>query len=53
MIFIDETGTVLNVIANAEPFTEDPRPSEGVALAVLEVQVVMDKTTQVVQVMVV
>lgn len=37
MIFIDETGTVLNVIANAEPFTEDPRPSEGVALAVLEV----------------
>tara|TARA_R110000751_G_scaffold12683_16_gene43438 strand:- start:56 stop:538 length:483 start_codon:yes stop_codon:yes gene_type:complete len=37
MIFIDETGEVLNVIANAEPFTEDPRPSEGDTRAVLEI----------------
>ncbi|MDF2232152.1 DUF192 domain-containing protein [Albimonas sp. CAU 1670] len=37
MIFLDETGVVLNVIANAEPFTEDPRPSEGDTRAVLEI----------------
>lgn len=37
MVFLDAEGRVLNVIANATPFTDDPRPSEGAARAVLEI----------------
>jgi hypothetical protein len=37
LIFLDPQGRVLNVIAEAEPFSEEILPSEGEALAVLEI----------------
>ncbi|MEM6422329.1 MAG: DUF192 domain-containing protein [Pseudomonadota bacterium] len=37
IIFVDETGTVLNVAENTVPFSEAPIPSDGDAAAVLEV----------------
>ncbi len=37
MIFLDEAGRVINVIASAEPYSLAPRRSEGPALAVLEI----------------
>jgi uncharacterized membrane protein (UPF0127 family) len=37
LVFIAEDGTVLNVAANAKPFSLDPIASDGEVLAVLEV----------------
>lgn len=37
MVFIDDTGRVVNVEANAVPYTRTPRRSEGPVRAVLEV----------------
>ena len=36
IVFIGTDGRVLNISANAEPYSLDPRPSEGVTGAVLE-----------------
>lgn len=37
LVFIDEGGTVLNIAADAKPYSLDPIESDGEALAVLEV----------------
>ena len=37
LIFLDASGRVLNVIADAVPFSEEHLPSDGVTRAVLEV----------------
>lgn len=37
IIFISEDGRVLNIIERAKPFSVDPLPSEGPAIAALEV----------------
>lgn len=37
LVFLDAAGRVLNVIANATPFSEDHLPSEGETRAVLEI----------------
>lgn len=37
LVFIAEDGTVLNIAANAKPFSLDPIESDGEALTVLEV----------------
>ncbi|MEL6126375.1 MAG: DUF192 domain-containing protein [Pseudomonadota bacterium] len=37
MIFIDDAGLVLNIEADAQPYTETPRRSEGPVRAVLEI----------------
>jgi uncharacterized protein len=37
LVFIDADGRVLNIAANAKPFSLDPIESDGDALAVLEV----------------
>lgn len=37
IIFISEEGRVLNIIERAKPFSTDPLPSQGPALAALEV----------------
>ncbi|MGH8202991.1 MAG: DUF192 domain-containing protein [Steroidobacteraceae bacterium] len=37
LVFIDPAGVVLNVAADARPFTLEPIPSRGEAIAVLEV----------------
>ncbi|WP_308910211.1 DUF192 domain-containing protein [Pseudokordiimonas caeni] len=36
MLFIRTDGRVANIIANAEPQTDDPRPSKGRVIGVLE-----------------
>ncbi len=38
LVFIDADGRVLNIAANAKPFSLDPIESDGNALAVLEVR---------------
>jgi uncharacterized membrane protein (UPF0127 family) len=37
IIFIDERGRVINIVANARPMDETPLPSSAPALAVLEI----------------
>jgi uncharacterized membrane protein (UPF0127 family) len=37
LVFIDPAGKVLNIAANAKPFSQDPIESHGRAIAVLEV----------------
>ena len=37
IIFIDKTGRIINIAANAKPFDDTPLPSDGPARAVLEI----------------
>ena len=36
IIFIGTDHRIINIAANAEPYSLDPRPSEGLAIGVLE-----------------